>query len=565
MKIDKYSETQLILRTKLDGASFSILSALPGYSRWEGRELRFRPVAANIAYLLEHFPEAEWSPAAQPFLDRYRTVVADSEQSRKDKQKSVVELQKQSSGTYAFATQPYDHQLKAFLLSCDRDVYALFMEQGTGKTKVILDTAGYLYQNGNITALVVIAPNGVHENWVRYEIPAHMPDWLPHRAWSYSTSTAKYRQRQREEALAYDGLRIITINVEGFASKKAQDLLTRILAENKTLLAVDESSRIKTPGAKRTKFLLKEGKRATYRRILSGTPVTKGLEDLYSQLSFLDPNIIGIDTYTAFKRRYCVTRQVGFGEMIVGYQNQEELVEKVDGVSFRVLKQDCLDLPPKVYKKFPVHLTKKQADAYTSLMDEYIAELDGLEMTADLAITRLMRLQQIICNWYVPDGSDKPIQIDEENPRIKALRTILDDTEGKAIIWARFVRDLDTIADALGPKAIRYRGNVEDVERFSADPAIQYFVANPATAGLGLTLTVAETAIYYSNDFDLEHRLQSEDRNHRIGTKESVTYIDISAVGTVDEKIINALRSKKMVSDAVLQDPSGFFMEYSDE
>ena len=564
MNIDKFDKTQLIIRAQLSGNAFALLSSLPGYSRWEGRALRFRPVSANIAYIIECFPDATWEPGALPFLERHQASEATAEESRKDKRKTVGELSKRHKINYDFKTKPYDHQLKAFLLSRDLKTYALFMEQGTGKTKVTLDTAGHLYSAGEIEALVVIAPNGVHENWTRFEIPKHLPDWVNYKAWAYTPNQAKYRLAQRDEVLAFDGLRIITINVEGFTSEKAQKLLVRILKENRTLLVVDESSRIKNNRAKRTKFLIKAGKEAQYKRILSGTPVTVGMEDIYSQLAFLDKNIIGLDTYTTFKRRYCIIRQVGFGEMIVGYQNQEELIEKIDGASFRVLKADCLDLPPKIYKRFPVHLTAKQGAAYNSLVDDFIADMDGMELTADLAVVRLLRLQQIVCNWYMADDAKEPIPLDTENPRMKALQTILEDVEGKAIIWARFVKDLDGIAKALGPEAIRYRGKIEAAQRFQEDESIRYFVANPASAGLGLTLTAAQTVIYYSNDFNLEHRLQSEDRTHRIGTTGAVMYIDIDAVGTVDSKIISSLREKKLISNAVLQDPEDFFMEYSE-
>jgi hypothetical protein len=565
MIIDKLDNTYLIINAKLTGDAFTLLSALPGYSRWEGRALRFRPVDASIAYLLEHFPDARWEPGALPYLTRYRASVKSAATASKDKRRSVKELARRYSVSYDFGTAPYDHQLKAFLLSRDSPFFALFMEQGTGKTKVILDTAGHLYNAGRITALVVIAPNGVHDNWVKFEAPKHLPAWLPYRAWAYSSNVAKYRLRQMEDALAFEGLRIITINVEGFASEKAQKLLTRILREQTVLLVVDESSRIKNPRAKRTKFILATRKAAPFRRLLSGTPITRGMEDIYSQMAFLSPSIIGLDTYTTFKQRYCITRKVGFGELIVGYQNQEELISKIDAASFRVLKTECLDLPPKVYKRFPVHLTAKQASAYNSLVEDFIADMDGMELTADLAVTRLLRLQQIICNWYKADGAKEPIPLGDENPRLAALMTILEDTEGKAIVWARFVKDLDLIAEKLGKSAIRYRGDVGDVQRFQEDERIRYFIANPATAGLGLTLTAAQTVVYYSNDFDLEHRLQSEDRTHRIGTTGSVTYIDIDATGTVDSKIINSLREKKLISDAVLQDPAGFFMEYGDE
>lgn len=565
MKITQFDKRHLLASVKLAGDNYVLLCSLPGYSKWVDRDLKFRPNAANIEYILTHWPDSEWSIEAQAWRNTLEEKRTDAGDTAKLKQLADSEFK----SNFDFKTKPYDHQAKAFLLSRDRKTFALFMEQGTGKTKVVLDNAAYLAFLGLIDMLIVIAPKGVHENWTLNEAPKHFPDWIEYESWAFTTNTAKYRLRERDRVLDSDKFKIITINIEGFTGRKGKASKSALLLEDcldrfRCMVVVDESSRIKHPSAKRTRYLTKACRDASYRRILSGTPVTQGMEDLYSQFGFLDYDIIGYDTYTSFKSRYCIIREVNYGSMVVGYRNEGELVERIDGFSFRVLKAECLDLPPKIYKSFPIHLTSRQASLYNELIEEYQVEMDGETLTIELAITRLLRLQQIVGGWFKSDQSDKLRSIDDSNERIKALQTVLRDVHGKVVIWARFIADLDLIASELGPTAIRYEGDLGDVDRFQNDESARFFVANPASAGLGLTLTAAETVIYYSNSFDLEHRLQSEDRTHRIGTVNPVTYIDLCTSGTIDVKIVNALRNKKLVSDAVLQDPESFFMEYID-
>ncbi|KKL79805.1 hypothetical protein LCGC14_2011150, partial [marine sediment metagenome] len=267
-----------------------------------------------------------------------------------------------------------------------------------------------------------------------------------------------------------------------------------------------------------------------------------------------------------FKEEWAEYLEQNIKESEFSEKNEAELIEKLEGCSFRVLKSECLDLPEKIYKRHPVQLSPNQRKVYDDLVQESLAEFEGEEITADLAIVKLLRLQQVVCGWFPANKKLRPtlLPLDDVNPRIKALQTILEDVEGKVIIWCRFVADLEqiyaTLRHGIKGQAILYRRVIEDVNRFQNDPEIKYFIANPAMGGLGLTLTAAETVVYYSNSFDLEHRLQSEDRSHRIGTKKNVVYVDIQAQGTVDGKIITALRNKKHVADAILQDPTTFFL-----
>ena len=534
------------------------LSTLPGFSKWVGRRM-FSPTGANIRHLQKYWPEAQWDKDCEYIIKEYVSSLKAAE----DKIKFSVP----ENDDFMFETEPFDHQRKAFYMSRDKTNFALLMEQGTGKTKVGLDTAAHLYANNKITALVIIAPNGVHRNWLKNEVPVHLPEWCPRQCAFYYAGMNK---KDKEDWSAVSGstecLKIFAFNVEGFVSKKAQQFINKIMLSNDVLLIVDESSRIKRPGAKRTQFITKVGKRAKYRRIFTGTPVTKGPEDVYSQFKFLDPYILGYESFYSFRARYCVMG--GYeNRQIVGYENVEELTKSIEGHSFRILKKDCLDLPDKIYQRAYVELSEAQRQLYNTMRDEYVAEYQDEAISAPEAITRLLRLQQITCGWF---PSDTPTPIDEKNPRLETLKELLSDIEGKVIIWARFRADLKAIEGLLGSLCVTYHGGVANdarayaVEAFQKDPKIRYFVGQPQSGGLGLTLTAATYAIYYSNSFDLETRLQSEDRCHRIGTTQNVTYIDIEALRTVDGKIIKALRNKKNLADVITRDPRSIFMENCD-
>jgi hypothetical protein len=556
LKISKAKGKNCYADVKLTSESTQFLSSLPGFSKWVGRRMMFSPTGANIRHIEKYWPEAEWDSESQIILDEYISSLKAADDKRKF---SVPE-----NDDFMFETKPFDHQRKAFYMSRDKENFALLMEQGTGKSKVIIDTAAHLFANNKITSLVIIAPNGVHRNWLNNEIPVHLPEWCPRKSiYYYAGMKKKHKEEWQSILLDKTHLRIFAFNVEAFVSKKAQDLINKIMFNNDVLLIVDESSRIKRPGAKRTKFITKMGKLAKYRRILTGTPVTKGPEDVFSQFKFLDPYILGYESFYSFRARYCIMG--GYEQkQIVGYENVDELIKSVEGHSFRILKKDCLDLPDKIYQRVYVDLSENQRRLYNTMKDEYVAEYQNKVIDAPEAITRLLRLQQITCGWF---PQEDPVQIDEKNPRIETLKEILSDIEGKVIIWARFRADLRAIEAVLTGLCVAYHGGVSNdarthaVDAFQNDPKIRYFVGQPQSGGIGLTLTAATYAIYYSNSFDLETRLQSEDRCHRIGTKSNVTYIDIEANKTIDKKIIKALRTKKNLADIITRDPKSIFME----
>ena len=331
------------------------------------------------------------------------------------------------------------------------------------------------------------------------------------------------------------------------------------------MLAVDESTTIKNKGASRTKNLLKLGKRAVYRRILTGSPVTKSPLDLFTQCEFLEEESLQQSSFWAFQNRYAkmLRRSVGTHSFnqVIGYQNLDELNGLIEPFSYRVRKEECLDLPDKVYTKRIVQLTKEQEEAYKTLKGAALAIIEGSMVSASTVLTQILRLQQV-CSGFanMDDGSVKEVPTN----KIKELLSVIEETSGKVIIWANFVHDLLLIQKELskvygesscstfygGTAAEDRQGIVEAFQ--NPDDPLRFFIGQPRTGGYGLTLTEAKTVVYYSNGYDLEIRLQSEDRAHRIGQMNKVTYVDIIAEKTVDEKILAALRSKIDISTQIM-------------
>jgi SNF2 family DNA or RNA helicase len=449
-----------VAKIKLDSTSIEKLSSLPGYKKWIGRDLLFDPTSANINRIQKYWPDATWSDEAKPILEKYVDLLIEAENTRSAKVDVLP-----TNDDFKFKTKPFDHQRKAFYMSRDKEAFGLLMEQGTGKSKVIIDNAAYLYANDKINALVVIAPNGVHRNWLSKELPVHMPDWCPYESIYYRSgqnNIKKHRDKFNAVIGAENCLKVFSFNVEAFVSNVGIFYMMKILSSHNVMLVVDESSRIKKPGAKRTKMITKFSKNAKYRRILTGTPVTKGPEDVYSQFRFLDPNILGYDSFYSFRARYCIMG--GFDNReVVSYQNIDELTRNIEGHSFRVLKKDCLDLPKKIYQRYVINLTSDQEKIYKDLQKEYIAELEGKTVSAPEAITRFLRLQQITCNWFPTEDGIQMINAD--NPRLSALMNILGEIQSKVIIWARFKADIRAIEQALGDSAVSYYGDISTDDR----------------------------------------------------------------------------------------------------
>ena len=466
---------------------------------------------------------------------------------------------------YKFKTKPYAHQLKALEMSHNKEVFAYFMEMGTGKSKVLLDNIAVLYDKGKINGALIIAPKGVYKNWFDSEIPQHLVKHIQKKAILWQANITEKQQFKLNSLFKSEiDLHILIMNVEAFSTKKGVAFAEKFLLSHNTLMAIDESTTIKTPTAKRTKAIVKLGEIAKYRRILTGSPVTKSPLDLYKQCEFLDPWLLDHSSYYTFRTRYAIMRSANFNgrsvQIVVGYKNLEELSEKLKPFSYRILKDDCLDLPPKTFMKRVIQLTPEQNKVYQQIKQLALAELNGKRITTVNVITQLMRLQQITCGHFkADDGSLQEIK----NNRITELMDLIEEIEGKAIIWAHWRHDIATIVREIEKEypgsVMTYYGDTTIDDRQKAIKEIQnpeskvrFLVGTPQTGGYGLTLTGASTMIHYSNGYDLEKRKQSEARIDRIGQKKPMTYIDILAEDTIDEKIVKALRKKVNIATEIM-------------
>lgn len=469
---------------------------------------------------------------------------------------------------YPFKTRPYTHQMEAWERSHVKEEFALFMDMGTGKSKVILDNAAYLYDHGRIDSVLIVAPKGTYHNWTRNEIPTHLPDHIITTQAIWAAVPKKKEAEQLERVLqSSNNLRILVMNIEAFSTPKGTKFAMRFLrCTSHTMMVVDESTTIKNPKAQRTKNVTRVGVQAKYRRILTGEPVTRSPLDLYSQFCFLNPHLLGFSSYYTFRNRYSIMIDMKRGtrafKKVVGYQRLDELGKQIKPWSYRIKKEQCLDLPPKVYQYREVELTIAQAKVYKELSDIAVANLDGKVLSVDSVLTQLLRLHQVTCGHYTADDGEI-VQI--ENNRIKELLHVLNEAPTKVIIWATYIQDIKAILSALtkdyGDNAVvAYYGAVKQddrntaIDRFQTDPNCRFFVGNPQTGSMGITLTAADMVIYYSNSYNLEHRLQSEDRAHRIGQHSTVLYVDLISPKTVDEKIVKALKAKKNIAQQVMGD-----------
>jgi len=466
---------------------------------------------------------------------------------------------------YKFKTKPYAHQLTALEKSWNKENFAYFMEMGTGKTKVLIDNVAMLYDKGKIDGVLIVAPKGVVKTWYEQELPTHLPDHIENVSILWQPNITKTQQEKLESLFEIESaLHILVMNVEALSTDKGVKFANKFINSHKALMAIDESTTIKTPTAKRTKNIIGIGQHAKYKRIMTGSPITKNPLDLYTQCEFLDPWLLDFSSYYAFRNRYAEMKTMHVHgrsiQVVDKFQNLGELSDTVKQFSYRVLKEDCLDLPPKVFIKRHVALTPEQKKVYEQMKKAAMAVLNGKVTTTMTVLTQLMRLHQITCGYVTAD--DGTVQAVESN-RLNELMSILEDTDGKVIIWANYQMSVSDIMKALTKKYgansfVHYYGltpqedRQDNIRKFQNDPECRFIIGTPQTGGYGITLTQANTVIYYSNSYDLEKRLQSEDRAHRIGQKKTVTYIDLISEDTVDEKIVKALRDKINIASEVM-------------
>lgn len=463
-----------------------------------------------------------------------------------------------------YKTQPLKHQDEAVKRFKDQHYGALFCEMGTGKTKIVLDIIKNSMPRFDA---IVVAPNGLHHNWAVNEIPKHMDDVLVY-TWKGPLKSKKSKQEFIRFSVAQKESRIFLINVEALRTeagfKTACQFLCGSPYPNQRHMVVDESTCIKNPKALQTKRVLDIASDVSHRWVLNGTPITQSPLDLFSQCRFLSKDALPYKTYTAFKHAFAVETTMTMGHRsfrkIIGYQNLDELTKLLEPFSLHIKKRDCLDLPDKVFTKMAVTLTPQQEKLYKTMKDDCLALLDSGELvTSTLALTRITKLHQILTGFVVTDDGT---EVDIPNNRIPALMQIAETTQ-PLVIFCAYRHNVSQIVEALSEKfpkerIVRFTGDETGNTRNEAVRAFQdgdadFFVATSAAAK-GLTLHRSSTMIYFSNNYSLETRLQSQDRIHRIGQADKCTYIDIVVPNTVDEAILKRLEEKKELSSMVLDD-----------
>lgn len=466
---------------------------------------------------------------------------------------------------FNFKTQPYDHQKTCLDQSWDKTTYALFMEMGTGKTKVAIDTIGLLRINKGITGVLILAPKSVYTVWSIDEIKKHMSPDVEYQIYSWNIDKPK---KIKESLNSKGKLKIFCMNIEALSTDRGLKGAIGFLAEHpNNLTIVDESTTIKNPKAIRTKNVLKIATYSKYRRILTGSPVTKSPLDLYTQCYFLNEQHLGFSSYYTFRNRYCVTHKLDLGngkytEIPKYYIHIDELENKLSKFSYRVTKDQCLNLPEKLYSKRYVDMNEEQEKIYETLRLAAIAVIDDEAVSYNNKLTEIIKLHQV-CNGFVKTNDGELKQF--KNPKLHALSDIIEEADGKIIIWATYIFNIESIIKFLEEKygkqsvvanygAVDTTKRTEAMKRFQEDPECRFFVGNPSTGGFGLTLTEAKNVIYFSNSFNFEVRKQSEDRAHRSGLKHQVLYTDLICKGTIDERILTSLSNKNELATKTLGD-----------
>lgn len=458
----------------------------------------------------------------------------------------------------------WSHQEKAVEIAKDRRSLALFMDMGVGKTRTTIEILRQKFnKHKRHLRVLIVCPSSVIMNW-QSEI-LKFSKITKGRIFPLTGSLA---QREKILQIAPEDS-IFIVNFEAFAFPKFVD---SVLANVPDVLIVDESHRCKDNSAKRTKNLIKISKKmetarhdTCYRYILTGTPVLNSQIDLYTQFLILDGGATFGSNFYEYRGKYFYDKNAGMPKHVhfpnwqARKETTESLKEKIARVSVQAKKEDCLDLPPLLKTEVEVELSKEQKRSYEEMKNDFISFLDSGIATAQLAITKALRMQQILSGFIKMENGEN--HVFKDNPRLDALKDLLSDIEGKVIVWSIFHQDYEhikAVCKSLKLEFAEVTGLVKDkqdqIDRFQMDANCRVMIASQSAGGTGVNMTAASTMIYYSRSYSLEHDMQSESRNYRGGSDihEKVTRIDLVAKGTVDELVLKALREKKNLADQIL-------------
>lgn len=532
---------------KCDFADKDKAKEIPGY-RWDREQKCWvYPLSLEIyKQICERFPDVEADNATNAAINEMFAKASNVEKMKLEGWENAKPLK-----PMPVKVKPFKHQILGYNIAIQLPNVAVLAEMGCGKSYIATAVIGRRYLDGEIQKVLIVCPTSIMFVWQdEFEKFADFP-------YTMLVLDGPVKKRiERLQEFKGEGLLVVVINYE--ATWRMEDELRKWEPD---MIIADESQRIKTPSAQQSKAMHRLGKIAKYRMILTGTPVTQGPLDFFSQYKFLDPTIFG-NSYYAFRARYAVMG--GYeNRQVVRYQNLPELIEKAHSIAFRVTKAEALDLPEQIDQIRYCELEPKAARIYEQMRKECIAELENEKVvTAANVLSKLLRLQQIT-GGFLGDGEGGVQKV--STAKLEVLREILEDvvldSDKKLVIFARFRPEITAIEKLLQDLQIRYEcitGDVdmsargEKVRSFQTDPGVKVFIAQLQTAGLGITLTAADTAVFYSLDFSFANYDQARARLHRIGQKNNVTNIHIIAKGTVDEKVMKALSKKKSLADLVV-------------
>lgn len=542
------------LPVRANPAALAMARSLEGHRSWlKGGGLSFEDTGHNREIVEQYFPEVEWDA---PDYDAAATF-------------DLSENAAPSAALPAFRREPDPHQLAGLQKAANRAHFALFMEQGTGKTKMAIDHASRLFAEGRITGMIVVSKKGPHRQWIEEEFPKDCS--VPFEGEWWNNSKKITPQKGSNLLVTGGSLKVFSFNYDALRGKDCQKFAHAFAFAHRgrLFIACDESQEIKSHSSTRHKEMLRLKEYASHRWIMTGTPIAKDLTDEWAQLKWMDESVLGMKYVTAFRSKYCIMG--GFeGRQVIGQRNMDEFRSRVDPVSYRVTKSALGLIPPR-FRDWSFDLTPEQKRMMAEVRKTLEAQCDdGSMVEAATATVAFSKAQQISNGFFFDeDGEIQWIMPIDKNPRIIALRECIEGIDGKAIIWGRFRADFAAICEALerdGHTYVEYHGGTPDAARAAAKESFlreggaRFFVANPASAGTGLNLQgLCTNAIYYSNSFNAIDRWQSQDRIHRRGTKGLVVYTDLIAKGGLDRYILRNLKQKKGIAALSLGDIADAF------
>lgn len=476
--------------------------------------------------------------------------------------------------SYAYKFKPFNHQLEGSNFLKDNKYFALFDEMGTGKSKTVVDAMSQMYYSGFLQAVILVCPNQVKGQWANLEwgqIVTHTPDNIPITISRIDASKPMNKWVvYSTESNPGSCLHWIVVNYEATRLARIANVLSDYMKQRDTAMVLDESIYIKNYVAQQTKSCIKLGLLAKRRYILNGTPLTKGPLDYFSQFRFLHNSIIGIDRYIIFRNRYAVMgghKVNGRAVQVVGYRNLSELVEKIRPFYRRVTKEECLDLPKKLYQVMEVEMTEEQDKLYKTMKENLMAFVGGRMITAEIVLTKILRLSQLAAG-FVTDHNDneKITKYLSKSPKVDLSVKLAKESDKPTVIFCMFKPEVELLQKGLAGEGLSYGEIHGDVKVHDREQAIADFQAGKlnvmicqvATGGLGIELYSAGLVIFLSNSYSYAIRSQAEDRVHRTGLKHNVTYVDILATRhkggqTVDHTIQKAISTKKDLAETVLE------------